>query len=210
VGVGVAAGALPSDFAAMGSTMDGLTERFSTALEALTGMLRGTDPGPLPDDAAIVACRTRPVPMLSAAMGLTAARRAARLGVGLLFDSLSTAERVRRLTDAYRGAGGRGPCIAVRRAWIGDPPRGRTDEQLDVYRTYSSSAAQLHWGGDELIDGTDSATVVDGLVDVAARAGVDGLNVRLHVPGVAPAAVREQIVELGRDVAPRVQAALRA
>jgi hypothetical protein len=63
---------------------------------------------------------------------------------------------------------------------------------------------------DELIDGTDSATVVDGLVDVAARAGVDGLNVRLHVPGVAPAAVREQIVELGRDVVPRVQAALRA
>jgi alkanesulfonate monooxygenase SsuD/methylene tetrahydromethanopterin reductase-like flavin-dependent oxidoreductase (luciferase family) len=208
VGVGVAAGALPGDFAVMGLTMDGLTERFREALETLTGMLSGSDPGQLAGDAAIAACAHDPVPILSAAMGFTAARRAASLGIGLLFDSLSIPERCRELTDAYRAAGGAGPCVAVRRAWIGQPPRGRTDEQLDVYRTYSSHAAQSHWGGDELVGGTDGATVADGLVDVAERAGLDALNIRLHVPGTAPEEVREQIELLGSGVVPEVRARL--
>ncbi len=134
--------------------------------------------------------------------------RAARLGIGLLFDSLSTPERCRVLTDAYRAAGGAEPCIAVRRAWIGEPPRGRTDAQLDAYRTYSPRAAQAHWGSDELIGGADAAIVATGLVEVADRAGLDALNIRLHVPGVAPDAVREQIVLLGDGVVSTVRAAL--
>jgi alkanesulfonate monooxygenase SsuD/methylene tetrahydromethanopterin reductase-like flavin-dependent oxidoreductase (luciferase family) len=208
VGVGVAAGALPSDFEVMGLTMDGLTERFTDALETLTGMLSGSDPGRLSGDAAIAACAHDPIPILSAAMGITAARRAARLGIGLLFDSLSTPERCRELTDAYRAAGGPGPCVAVRRAWIGEPPRGRTDEQLDVYRTYSSRAAQSHWGGDELIGGADGPTVVAGLVDVVERAGLDAVNLRLHVPGTTPEEVREQIALLGDQVVPEVRASV--
>src|SRR6185437_13225429 len=43
VGVGVAAGALPSDFEAMGSTMDDLTARFAAGLAMLTSMLRGEE-----------------------------------------------------------------------------------------------------------------------------------------------------------------------
>jgi alkanesulfonate monooxygenase SsuD/methylene tetrahydromethanopterin reductase-like flavin-dependent oxidoreductase (luciferase family) len=208
VGLGVAAGALPSDFEVVGLTMDGLTEKFTAALEALVGMLSGTDAGLLADDPAIAACAERPVPLLSAAMGFTAVRRAARLHVGLLFDSLSTPERCRELTDAYRSAGGTGPCVAVRRAWIGEPPKGRIDAQLDVYRTYSSRAAQATWGRDELVGGSDGATVAQGLADVAARAGLDALNLRLHVPGVEPATVREQIERLGTETVPRLRQAL--
>jgi alkanesulfonate monooxygenase SsuD/methylene tetrahydromethanopterin reductase-like flavin-dependent oxidoreductase (luciferase family) len=209
VGLGVAAGALPSDFSVMGLTMDGLTDRFTDSLELLAGMLRGTDPGPLPGDAAIAACADHPVPLLSAAMGFTAVRRAARLRLGLLFDSLSTPERCRVLTDAYRAEGGTAPCVAVRRAWIGEPPRGRTDAQLDVYRTYSSRAAQAHWGGDELVGAAEAEGVAAGLLDVAERAGIDALNIRLHVPGVAPGTVREQIERLGHEVVPRVRDTLR-
>ena len=62
----------------------------------------------------------------SAAMGFTAVRRAARLGVGMLFDSLSTPPRCRELTDAYRDAGGPGPCILIRRAWLGELPAVRS------------------------------------------------------------------------------------
>ena len=137
VGVGVAAGALPADFEVMGLTMDELAGRFAAALEDLAGMLRGDVDGVLGGDPAIQACAARPVPLVSAAMGFTAVRRAARLGVGILFDSLNTAARCRTLTDAYREAGGPGPCILIRRVWLGEPPRSRLDEQLDRYRSYT-------------------------------------------------------------------------
>jgi hypothetical protein len=47
------------------------------------------------------------------------------------------------------------------------------------------------------------------MLDVAERAGLDALNIRLHVPGVAPDAVREQIEQLGDEVVPQVRDALR-
>ena len=70
-------------------------------------------------------------------MGFTAVRRAARLGAGILFDSLSAPDRCRELIDAYREAGGTQSAILIRRAWVGEPPRERVDAQVDVYRSYS-------------------------------------------------------------------------
>ena len=106
--------------------------------------------------------RDDPVPVVSAAMGFTAVRRAARLGAGLLFDSLSTPERCRELVDAYREAGGSAPCMLIRRAWVGEPPRDGVDEQVDVYRSYSSTAAMEHWASDELVDAPTADDVVGG------------------------------------------------
>jgi alkanesulfonate monooxygenase SsuD/methylene tetrahydromethanopterin reductase-like flavin-dependent oxidoreductase (luciferase family) len=208
VGVGVAAGALPADFEIMGVTMEHLTDRFTTGLETLVGMLHGTDPGVLAGDPAIAACREAPVPIASAAMGFTAVRRAARLGIGLLFDSLSTTSRCRELTDAYRRAGGPGPCILIRRAWLGEPPRDRVEEQLDRYRSYTPGRAQAHWGGDELAVGRDARAVAAQLVDAMHVAGADAINVRVHVPGVTPDAARAQIAGLGDTVVPLVRHAL--
>lgn len=200
VGVGVAAGALPADFEIMGTTMDDLGARFTAALEALVGVLAGRAPGALADDPAVKACGAQPVPVVSAAMGVTAVRRAARLGIGILFDSLSTPERCRELSDAYRGAGGTGPCILIRRAWVGDPPGERLARQVDVYRSYAAPGAQAHWEGEQLVTAPDAAAVSDGLADVARRAGADALNVRVHVPGVSPSEAREQITRLGAIV----------
>jgi hypothetical protein len=173
-------------------------------------MLRGEAEGVLAGDPAVAACAATPVPLVSAAMGFTAVRRAARLGVGILFDSLSTVARCRTLTDAYRESGGPGPCVLIRRVWLGEPPRSRLDEQLDRYRSYTPRAAQAHWGEEDrqLVDGPDPATVVDGLVAVAQAVNADALNLRVHVPGVAPSSVREQIVGLGDEVVPRVRDAL--
>jgi hypothetical protein len=122
----------------------------------------------------------------------------------VLFDSLSTAERCRALTDAYRDAGGRGPCILIRRAWVGEPPRAELDRQVGVYRGYSSDDAVAHWGTDELVTSDDPTEVADALVEVTRRAGADALNLRVHVPGLRPATVREQIERLGGDVVPRL------
>jgi hypothetical protein len=163
-------------------------------------MLDGSAPGGLAGDPAIVACAEQPIPLVSAAMGFTAVRRAAALGAGVVFDSLSTPERCRELTDAYRAAGGTGPCILIRRAWVGEPPRARVDDQVDVYRGYSSSAAMQHWGTDELVGSADGEAVSGQLVDVLQRAGADALNLRVHVPGVSPSDAREQIERLGHEV----------
>jgi len=208
VGIGVASGALQDDFAVMGLTMHHLAERFTEGLEALVGMLSGENPGALAEDPAIQECAEHPIPVVSAAMGFTAVRRAAALGAGILFDSLSLADRCRELTDAYREAGGTGSVILIRRAWLGEPPQEKVDQQLDVYRGYSARAAMMHWGGNELIGSSDPAEVAGGLAEVARRADADALNIRVHVPEVSPEDVREQIALLGGRVLPLLRAEL--
>jgi alkanesulfonate monooxygenase SsuD/methylene tetrahydromethanopterin reductase-like flavin-dependent oxidoreductase (luciferase family) len=202
VGLGVASGALPADFEIMGLTMDDLASRFATSLETVTAMLSGRDPGPLADDPAVAACATDPVPVMSAAMGFTAVRRAARLGAGILFDSLSAPDRCRELIDAYHEAGGNAPAILIRRAWVGEPPRVHVEAQVDVYRSYASNAAMEHWKGDQYVGEHEPAAVMGTLADVLERTGADALNLRVHVPGVTPELAREQIVRLGSEVLP--------
>lgn len=196
VGLGLAAGSLEADFEIMGLTKDGLTGRFADALAMVAGALGGTDPGLLGGDPAIDRCAENPVPVLSAAMSVTAVRRAAQLGVGLLFDSLSTPERVRALSDAYRQAGGSQPCVLVRRAWVGTAPKDEVDRQTERYRRYASAGAQVHWRGEQQIAGGDAGAVAEGLAAVMVRAGVDALNLRIHVPGVSPATARDQIAAM--------------
>jgi len=205
VGIGVAAGALEVDFELMGTTMDGLTTRFADALASLATILRGSAEGPLADDPAVARLTEHPVPLVSAAMGPGAVRRAARLGAGVLFDSLSSPDRCRTLTDAYRDAGGTGPCVIVRRLWLGAPPRDRLDEQLERYRGYAAESAQAHWTGDEVLHADDAAELAPRVARTMERAGADTLNVRVHAPGIPSDAVREQIVALGSEVLPRLR-----
>jgi len=204
VGLGLAAGALPADFEIMDTTMDDLTARYSRALETVARVLGGGDAGPLDGDPAIARCREHPVPVLSAAASPTAARRAAATGVGLMFDSLTTPVRCRELVDAYRDAGGAGPCVLIRRAWIGEPPTQQTERQLDTYRSYAPRGAASHWGAAEMAAAPDATEVAARLVDAATTAGADALNLRVHVPGVTPLEIRAQIERLAADVIPRV------
>jgi alkanesulfonate monooxygenase SsuD/methylene tetrahydromethanopterin reductase-like flavin-dependent oxidoreductase (luciferase family) len=208
VGLGLAAGALPIDFEIMDTTMDNLTARFSSALELVVRVLGGDDAGALADDPAIARCREHPIPVLSAAGSTTAARRAASVGAGLVFDSLSTPARCRELVDAYRGAGGTGPCVLIRRAWIGEPPAQLTTQQIDTYRGYAPAGAAANWGADELIAARDAAEVAARLVDAARDAGADALNLRVHVAGITPAAARMQIERLGDEAVPAIRDAL--
>jgi alkanesulfonate monooxygenase SsuD/methylene tetrahydromethanopterin reductase-like flavin-dependent oxidoreductase (luciferase family) len=197
VGLGVAAGSLEADFVVMGLTKDDLTARFDSGLAVVAGALAGTDPGLLAEDAAVRRCRHHPVPVVSAAMSDAAVRRAARLGVGLLFDSLSAPERIRSLSDTYRSARGDRPCVLIRRAWVGTPPRADVERQVDQYRSYAAPGAQAHWRGEQLLAAADADALADEVDAVMARSGADALNLRLHVPGVSPATAREQIAAMG-------------
>ena len=206
VGLGVASGSLPQDFDAMHVPIDDMAQRFTVAFEELVGIIDGRAPGVLLGDPAVARLHEHPIPVLSAAMGLTAARRAARLGAGLVFDSMSTPERCAELMDEFRSAGGTSPSVLIRRAWVGEAPRGDLDAQRAVYQGYAAAKAQQHWGADELLGSDDPAAVAEGLVDALARSGADALNLRVHVPGVTPAQVREQIARLGTEVLPRLRA----
>jgi alkanesulfonate monooxygenase SsuD/methylene tetrahydromethanopterin reductase-like flavin-dependent oxidoreductase (luciferase family) len=208
VGLGVAAGALPVDFELMDVTMDDLSTRFGRSLEAVTTALRGAVDGPLAGDPAIARCASRPIPVLSAAASVTAARRAASVGAGLLFDSLVTPTRVHDLVEAYRHAGGDGPCVLIRRVWVGEPPQADLDRQLGVYRGYAPTSASAHWGANELAVGSTPAAVAQQLVAALHTAGADALNVRVHVPGVTVEVARAQISRVGEEVLPLVKGQL--
>jgi alkanesulfonate monooxygenase SsuD/methylene tetrahydromethanopterin reductase-like flavin-dependent oxidoreductase (luciferase family) len=204
VGVGAAAGALQADFEIAGASRHDLAGRFRSALETLAGVLQGTAPGPLAGDPAVARCRVHPVPVVSAAMSSTAVRRAADLGVGLVMDSLTASGRCRQLVQEYRAAGGSGPCILIRRAWLGPAPTEQSRRQVDIYRSYSSPRAQQHWGGDELIQAGDPAEVAERLASVMEECGAGSLNVRVHSVGLGPEIVREQIAVFGAEVLPRL------
>jgi alkanesulfonate monooxygenase SsuD/methylene tetrahydromethanopterin reductase-like flavin-dependent oxidoreductase (luciferase family) len=210
VGVGLAAGALEQDFAVMDLDMRDLTARFTRALERVTALLRGEAQDALAGDPALARCRDHPVPVLSAAASVTAARRAARVGAGIILDSLASAARCRELADAYRAAGGVQSVVVVRRVWVGAPPRARFDEQVQVYRGYTPTGATATWGADELLTDTDTGALAERVARTVLDAGADACNVRIHVPGVDPVAARAQIVRLGDEVVPRVREALRS
>ena len=112
------------------------------------------------------------------------------------------------MSDAYHDAGGDRPCVLVRRAWLGAPPMAQVEEQTDRYRGYASAGAQVHWQGEQLMAADDAGALAEALAAVARRAGVDALNLRVHVPGVSPSAAREQIAAMG-DVVTALHRSLR-
>jgi alkanesulfonate monooxygenase SsuD/methylene tetrahydromethanopterin reductase-like flavin-dependent oxidoreductase (luciferase family) len=198
VGLGVASGSLQTDFDIMGLTKDDLTARFATSLRTVAEALAGRATGALADDPAVARCREHPVPVLSAAMSGAAVRRAAETGVGLLFDSLTELARCRELIDAFHAAGGTAPVVLIRRVWLGAAPTERHHQQVDVYAGYATSGAQSHWDSSAMICGTAEA-IADQLRDCLEVTAADALNLRVHVPGLDPAEVSDQIAAL-RDV----------
>jgi alkanesulfonate monooxygenase SsuD/methylene tetrahydromethanopterin reductase-like flavin-dependent oxidoreductase (luciferase family) len=209
VGLGVAAGGLPADFDLLGMPMDDLAARFTAAMERVTGLLRGDDGGDgMAGDLAIAACATAPIPITSAVASNTSVRRAARLGAGIIIDSLTAVERCREMVSLYREGGGTGAATLIRRAWLGERPRADLDRQVDVYRSYSSATAMERWGVDEVVSTTDAAVVADELLEALRSTGADALNLRVTVPGITPDQVRGQIVGLGEHVLPLVRAGL--
>jgi alkanesulfonate monooxygenase SsuD/methylene tetrahydromethanopterin reductase-like flavin-dependent oxidoreductase (luciferase family) len=197
VGLGVAAGALPLDFEAAGLEPADAVPRFKAELARIVALLRGEGLGPVEGDTALRACRDHPVPVLSAAVSTAAATRAARCGAGLLLEGMSAVDRLVRLTGAFAAAGGTGTTVLIRRVWLGDVPSDLVDRQRAVYDSYSGAAA---FGADQTVAAADAGELVDRLVDLVATTGVDALNLRVHLPGMAPPAVREQIERLGREV----------
>jgi len=198
VGVGVAAGALPLDFQAAGVDQAGAVDRFKSELPRLVAMLRGEELGALEQDPALLACRRHPVPVLSAAVSVAAAVRAARSGAGILMEGMSAPARLARLTEAFDEAGGTGAKVLIRRVWLGRVQSGLIEDQRAVYESYATGAGAF--GADQTIASDDPLEVAEGLAATMAEVGADALNLRVQLPGMAPEEVREQIERIGSTV----------
>ena len=202
LGAGFGIGGLDRDFELADLDYGERRTRYRAFLPLAIEALRGRAQGLLAEDSALAACADAPVPVVCAAQGPRAAREAAALGAGLLLDSLPTAESTRRICDAYSEAGGSGPRIGIRRAWLGPPPREAADQQMDVYRGYTPRETQRSWGNDELIWAAAPSELAERLADFGRRAGCDALNLRVHLTGLEPARVRDQISTLGEALGP--------
>ena len=194
VGVGLAAGSLQADFDIMGLTKEDLTRRFARGLDR-----RGRRPGrhgpravwaaTLPSPGA----HTHPVPVVSAAMSTVAVRPGRgprrRPAVRLAVDARADPRPDRRVPRGRRATAPACSCGAC--GWELRPGI-RSTGRLDRYRSYAAAGAQVHWQGEQMVAAADAATLAGELAAVADRAGVDALNLRIHVPGVAPATARHR------------------
>jgi alkanesulfonate monooxygenase SsuD/methylene tetrahydromethanopterin reductase-like flavin-dependent oxidoreductase (luciferase family) len=204
VGLGVAAGALPLDFEVAGVRQAGAVDAFKAELPRLVAMLRGEELGDLEGDPALLACRQAPVPVLSAAVSVAAAVRAARCGAGILMEGMSAPDRLARLTGAFAQAGGTGSRVLIRRVWLGRVQSRLIEDQRAVYDSYAGGS----FGADQKIASDSPGELAELLAATMHEAGADALNVRVQLPGMAPDQVREQIEQIGSAVVPSLKEAL--
>src|SRR5204863_6960688 len=137
--------------------------------------LSGRAEGALAGDAAVRRCRDRPVPVVSAALTRTAARRAARCGAGIIGSSLLGVEQEAELSAAYVAAGGGGPRVLIRHVWLGEPPRDAIAKKVGEYR----ETAGRTFGGDELIAATDAVEIAERVVAALGDGGKTAVNLRV-------------------------------
>jgi alkanesulfonate monooxygenase SsuD/methylene tetrahydromethanopterin reductase-like flavin-dependent oxidoreductase (luciferase family) len=209
VGAGVCPGALPVDFELAGVPFDERFPRYRAALQELAAALRGEAHGPLGREPGVAALRAGQVPVVAATQAERSVGRAARLGLGVLFDSLQSLERTRVLADAYRESGGEGPCILIRRVWIGPPPTANMAAQMDRYRGIAPERTAAAWSADGgLIVGDTGGEVAERLHEALAAAGCDTLNVRVFLAGLTTSEVSDQIARMGAETLPRLRGLL--
>jgi alkanesulfonate monooxygenase SsuD/methylene tetrahydromethanopterin reductase-like flavin-dependent oxidoreductase (luciferase family) len=198
VGLGVAAGALPLDFDVAGVSQSDAVDRFKAELPRLVAMLRGEDLGELSEDRALLACRHSPVPVLSAAVSVAAAVRAARCGAGILMEGMSTPSRLTPLTRAFAEAGGTGSKVLIRRVWLGRLPFRLVERQRAVYESYAGRGSSF--GDDQTIASEEPAELAERIAAAITEVGADALNLRVQLPGMATEEVREQVTRIGTTV----------
>jgi alkanesulfonate monooxygenase SsuD/methylene tetrahydromethanopterin reductase-like flavin-dependent oxidoreductase (luciferase family) len=203
VGLGVGSGAMALDFDVMGLDVADAANMFKAELPRIVEMLRGEALGGLVGDRALQDCAARPIPVLSAAVSVTAARRAARYGAGLILEGMSGREKIAELCAAYADAGGTMPKILVRRVWLGSAQAELVEKQRGFYQSNRSDPAPLP--ADQTISVADGVEMAGLLADLMRSTGADGLNLRIHLPGMPAAAVRDQIAGLVSDVLPALR-----
>ena len=205
VGVGLGTGGNELDFELFGTTKADLGRRFEPVLKFVTEHLSGTADDDLCRDPAVARCVEHPIPVLSAAMSPGAARRAARCQAGIIGSSLISLETERDLSQAYRSAGGTGPEVLIRFIWLGDLPTDAVDSKFKEYQNTSRSRGGAISGAAEIIASKDPEVIAERLTEAMGFTGRNALHLRVHVPGIPPEQIHDQIQAVGESVLPLVR-----
>ncbi len=206
VGIGVALGAAPADFEIAGVPFAERSPRYRTALGQLVRALSGAAVGALADDGAVRRCRDNPIPVVSATTTKLGVRLAATAGAGIMLDGLSPLSWSVALADAYRDAGGHGPIVLSRRAWLGEAPSSAAAADVQRYQSFTPGATHQRITADDSMVVHRNAGELAALLTAARDAThADCLSLRLNLPGIGPAAVRDQIVRIAAEVLPRLR-----
>jgi alkanesulfonate monooxygenase SsuD/methylene tetrahydromethanopterin reductase-like flavin-dependent oxidoreductase (luciferase family) len=208
LGVGFGPGISSLDFEAVGVPWDDRRRRYREGLEVVVASLSGRSTGLLSEDRAIAACGQHPVPCVSTVGGPIGARRAARLGLGIVPASSASTEEVQQLINDYTSAGGSGPRMLNRRAWYGPPDPGRIAALDGQYAARSDIGSEAGHYKADFIASADPAAVAGGLAEVRVATGATALNMKFYFPGLSPQRMREQITAFGADVLPALRAQL--
>jgi hypothetical protein len=121
-------------------------------------------------------------------------------------EGMSAPERLARLTRAFDQAGGTGSKVLIRRVWLGRVRSGLVEDQRTVYESYATDASAF--GADETVASDHPDEVAEQLVAAMVEVGADALNLRVHLPGMEPNLVQDQIEQLGSTVVALVKEAL--
>jgi alkanesulfonate monooxygenase SsuD/methylene tetrahydromethanopterin reductase-like flavin-dependent oxidoreductase (luciferase family) len=206
VGCGAGVGAFPLDFEMAGVPFDEMRSRFRAALPDFAAALAGRATGPIAGDPGVAALAQAPIPLVVAAQGPLAVTRAARLGLGLIYNSLQTIERTRALSDAHAQEGGTGVRILIRRVWLGEPPLDAIKAQMSRFRAVGPADLQAHWDPDGgCVSARDGRELAEQLHDLMVRGGCDAVNLRVFQAGLSPNDVRDQIGLLGQETLPHLR-----
>ncbi len=204
VGLGVAAGALPLDFEAMDVAFADAVPLFKERLPRIVQMLQSRDLRQLEQDRALRQCAQTPIAVLSAAGSTAAARRAAACGAGILTDGMSSVSQLKRICHAYDASEGTRPKVIIRRVWLGSPPEALIRRQRAVYDVYAGDNGRF--AEDQTVVARDCDEMVEQLYAIWRSTGADAINLRVHLPGVAPNEARQQIEVLADQVLPALRA----
>ena len=71
--------------------------------------------------------------------------------------------------------------------------------------TRASAGRRRALAEDQTVAATDPGEMAERLEDLRRASGADAINLRVHLPGVTPAAARDQIAALAGEVVPRLR-----
>lgn len=197
VAAGLAAGYAEQDFAVVAAERSSANRIFRTQLEQWRELVDGED-SPLARDSAVAASLPS-VPMVVCAGGPRNAAHAAEHGFGLMLPPQDPAKSAVTIAS-YDAAGGAGPKIQAQWVWVGTPPAAGIDRLRTAYPSADAQGNRLY--SPEVMHSPNPQDVADHIGEDVVRGGLTGLNLRVHLPGVAPEETEEQIVAVARELVP--------
>jgi alkanesulfonate monooxygenase SsuD/methylene tetrahydromethanopterin reductase-like flavin-dependent oxidoreductase (luciferase family) len=203
VGAGFVAGYQKRDFELVGADFDGRSATFWAQLQELTDELSGTGAAHLRLDPAVAALTPRGLPIVCGVGGPVGASRAAQAGAGLLLMSLAAAAKSAELIRRYRGSGGSGPCVLIRRVQFGSSI-GPVAAKLARWRSASDEAQWLRVDADAVALGSSTEIAARLAHDISASQAT-ALNIRIDCDSSDLAQRTARINRFGEEVLPMLR-----